>query len=114
MYDAMMRRMRPSASSRPRPQPSTPQLFDTTSRLVAPLASSARTSVIGTPLSPKPPTAMVAPFGMSATASAALVLCLSIAVPFHRRPHSELSSSSMLARVSRSTANASLDAGTPA
>ena len=81
MYEAMMRRMRPAESRTPRPQPSTPQLLDTTSSSEAPWSSSARISTIGTPTSPNPPTASDAPFGMSATASAADTKVLSMAVP---------------------------------
>src|SRR4029453_9694154 len=78
MYDAITRRMRPAASSSPRPHPSTPQLFETTSRSLVPCASSARISTIGTPDRPNPPTASDAPSGMSATASAAVRYVLSI------------------------------------
>ncbi|SEF17057.1 hypothetical protein SAMN05216533_8128 [Streptomyces sp. Ag109_O5-10] len=70
--------MRPAAGSTPSPRPSTPQLFDTTSRPVAPCSCRARIAVSGTPLSPKPPTASDAPSGMSATASAALARTLSM------------------------------------
>src|SRR3954452_13945226 len=81
-YEPMARRMRPAASSRPRPQPSTPRLLETISRSVVPLASSARISSIGTPLRPKPPTAIDAPSGMSATASAAEATRLSMSFLF--------------------------------
>ena len=71
-YDDTIRRIRRSSSSRPRPQSSTPQLFETASRSVAPGSSSASISTEGMPHSPKPPTASEAPSPMSATASAAL------------------------------------------
>ena len=57
-----------SASSRPGPAPSTPQLFDTMVRSVAPCASSASIRKAGMPASPNPPTAML---DLSATASSA-------------------------------------------
>ena len=76
-YDDTIRRIRRSPSSRPSPQSSTPQLFDTASRSVVPASSSAWISTDGIPHSPKPPTARVAPSGMSATASAADVTTLS-------------------------------------
>ena len=62
--------MRLLSSSTPSPQPSTPQLFETVTRSVAPCSSSASIRLCGMPLSPKPPTAIDAPLGMSATASA--------------------------------------------
>src|SRR5690625_5084360 len=61
----------PAASSSPSPQSSTPQLLDTTDRSLTPVACRARMSSIGLPHSPKPPTARVAPGGMSSTAVAA-------------------------------------------
>ena len=77
-YDEIIRRSRFSISSRPRPHSSTPQLFDTASRSVTPASSSASISTDGTPHSPNPPTASLAPSGMSATASAALATTLSM------------------------------------
>src|SRR5680860_1515738 len=70
--------MRWSSSSRPSPQPSTPQLLLMVSRSVVPCACRASISTSGMPQSPKPPTAREAPSGMSATASAALATTLSI------------------------------------
>ena len=60
-YDETIRRSRLAISSRPRPQSSTPQLFETASRSSAPCSSSASISTDGIPHSPKPPTASVAP-----------------------------------------------------
>src|SRR5579859_7295365 len=71
-YELVIREIRPASSSRPRPQPSTPQLFDTTRSPVAPPASRAAMRVDGMPQRPKPPTARLAPSVMSATASAAV------------------------------------------
>src|SRR5579862_1078518 len=68
----MTRAIRWAPSSRPRPQPSTPQLLETTCNVEAPEATSASTRSIGTPHRPKPPTASEAPSPMSATAAAAL------------------------------------------
>jgi hypothetical protein len=62
----------------PSPQSSTPQLFETTLRSSTPAACSAEIRAIGTPHSPKPPTASVAPDGMSATAVAASRTTLSM------------------------------------
>src|SRR3954447_11913462 len=81
-YEPIARRMRPAARSSPSPQPSTPRLLDTISRSVVSLASSARISSIGTPLRPNPPTAIDAPSGMSATASAADATLLSMSFLF--------------------------------
>ena len=80
-YDATIRRSRFSASSRPSPQSSTPQLFETASRSVVPASSSASISTDGIPHNPNPPTDSVAPSGMSATASAALATTLSTKTP---------------------------------
>src|SRR6185312_733771 len=77
-YDDVILRMRRAASSTPSSQSSTPQLFEMIDRSVVPCASSASMRAMGLPLSPNPPTAIVAPSGMSATASAALATCLSI------------------------------------
>ena len=55
-----------------------PQLFDTTPRPETPRSYSAWISTFGTPLSPNPPTASVAPSGTSATASRAVATTLSI------------------------------------
>src|SRR6195952_3831901 len=84
--DAIIRRSRFSPSSRPRPQSSTPQLFETASRSVVPASSNASISTDGIPHSPKPPTDSVAPSGMSATASAALATTLSTSTPPCRDP----------------------------
>src|ERR1700722_15180008 len=75
--------MRCCSRSRPRPAPSAPALFDATVRFVAPCASSASIRIRGTPLRPKPPTARLAPSGMSATASCALATVLSTQVSQH-------------------------------
>src|SRR6476661_1612116 len=77
-YDATMRRMRPAESRRPRPQSSTPQLFDTTSRSPTPVSSNASMRTEGMPDTPNPPAAMDDPLLMSATASAADHTTLSI------------------------------------
>ena len=69
-YEPVVRRMRLLSSSTPKPQPSTPQLFETVTSSEAPCSSSASIRLCGMPLSPKPPTAIDAPLGMSATASA--------------------------------------------
>src|SRR5688500_3294666 len=55
----------------PSPQSSTPQLFDTIRSSLVPASWRALMSSVGTPQSPNPPTAIEAPSGMSATASAA-------------------------------------------
>jgi uncharacterized protein (TIGR00369 family) len=61
------------ASSRPRPKPSTPALFDTTVRSFTPLSRSASISASGMPHRPKPPTASNWPSRtMPARAAAAL------------------------------------------
>src|SRR4051812_19083124 len=85
-YDAIIRRNRFSASNRPRPHSSTPQLFETASRSVVPASRSASISTDGIPHNPKPPTDSVAPSGMSATASAALPTTLSTSTPPCRDP----------------------------
>src|SRR5215472_1197277 len=70
--------MRRLSSSKPSPAPSTPQLLDTVSKSVPPCSSKASISRIGTPHSPKPPTASDAPSGMSRTAAATELTVLSI------------------------------------
>ena len=70
-YDEVILRMRLAFSSTPRPQSSTPQLFETIERSRVPWASNASMRAMGFPERPKPPTASEAPSGMSATASAA-------------------------------------------
>src|SRR4051794_13920186 len=80
-YDEIIRRSRFSISSRPRPHWSTPQLSEPAWRSVPPASSTASISTDGTPHSPNPPTASVAPSGMSPTASAALATTLSIPAP---------------------------------
>ena len=75
--DETIRRIRCSASNRPNPQPSTPQLFDTASSSSAPEARTASISTDGIPHNPKPPTASRDPLPMSTTASAALPTTLS-------------------------------------
>src|SRR6478735_6383036 len=77
-YDDVILRMRLAFRSTPSPQSSTPQLLLTMLRSVVPCASSASMRAIGLPESPKPPTARLAPSGMSATASAADPTVLSI------------------------------------
>jgi hypothetical protein len=57
---------------------STPQLFETTVRSVAPLRVSAPIRFSGIPQSPNPPTMSVAPSAMSRTASSAEAMTLSI------------------------------------
>src|ERR1700754_5094003 len=63
--------MRPSPNSTPRPSPSTPQLFEKTSRSVADDCATASMSLSGMPHRPNPPTASETPSVMSRTASAA-------------------------------------------
>ncbi|KQR91231.1 hypothetical protein ASF93_07720 [Microbacterium sp. Leaf347] len=77
-YDDVILRMRRAFSSTPRPQSSTPQLFETIERSLVPCASRASMRAIGLPERPKPPTARLAPSGMSATASAGVATSLSI------------------------------------
>src|SRR3954471_3359791 len=77
-YDATIRRSRPFSSSSPSPQPSTPALFEPASRSLVPASSSAAINTEGIPHNPNPPTAIVAPSGTSATASAADPTTLSI------------------------------------
>lgn len=72
-----MRRICRVSSSWPSPQPSTPQLFDTTSRSSTPDSSSAAINTLGIPHNPKPPTAREDPGITSATASRALATTLS-------------------------------------
>src|SRR4051812_48282104 len=74
----MVRRMRPSLSSTPRPQSSTPQLLLMVSSPVVPASYRAWISAAGIPHSPNPPTASEAPSGMSATAAAGLAATLLI------------------------------------
>src|SRR4051794_16235115 len=69
--------MRWFISSTPRPQVSTPQLLDTASSRSAPCSSNASISTVGMPYRPNPPTAIVEPLAMSATASAADATTLS-------------------------------------
>jgi hypothetical protein len=76
-----MRLIRPRPRSSPRPQSSTPQLLDTTRRSPQRARASAAMSVEGMPQSPKPPTASVAPSGMSATAWSAEATTLSMRPP---------------------------------
>src|SRR5690348_5140981 len=82
----MMRLIRRSPSSTPRPAPSTPQLLETTVRSPAPCPSSASISTHGMPLSPNPPTASVAPEATSATARAASGTTLSMQVTVEHGP----------------------------
>src|SRR5882757_2947864 len=56
----------------PRPQSSTPQLFDTTRRSATPDRCRAAISVAGMPHRPNPPTARVAPSPMPASACSAV------------------------------------------
>ena len=84
-YDATIRRNRPAASSSPSPQSSTPALLETASRSFVPASSTAAISTDGMPHSPNPPTEIVAPSGMSATASAADETTLSMARSNHCR-----------------------------
>ena len=81
-YDAITRRIRLASSSSPRPAPSTPQLLEMTVRSVAPWSRSASMRNHGMPASPKPPTAMLLPSGMSATASVVDATTLSSASGF--------------------------------
>jgi hypothetical protein len=70
-YDDVILRMRRACRRTPSPQSSTPQLLLTTLRFVVPCVRRASMRAIGLPESPKPPTARLAPSGMSATAAAA-------------------------------------------
>src|SRR5680860_1087997 len=70
--------MRRAASRMPKPQSSTPQLFETIDRSVVPCARIASTSAIGLPHRPNPPTASEAPSSISATVAAAESYVLSI------------------------------------
>src|SRR5690606_16705231 len=86
MYDAMTRRMRLLLRSSPSPQPSTPQLLETTSRPPVPWSRRAVMRAMGTPTRPNPPTARDEPSVMRETASAAEAQVLSIGCgPFWRR-----------------------------
>ena len=73
-----MRRIRLARSSRPRPQSSTPQLFEIASRSVIPASSTARMSTLGIPQRPNPPTAIEAPSVMPAMAAAGSATTLSM------------------------------------
>ena len=72
MYELVIFEILPAFNKIPSPYSSVPQLFDTTRRSKTVDAASALIKVAGTPDSPNPPTASVDPFGISATASAAL------------------------------------------
>src|SRR3954471_10989201 len=67
--ELIVRLIRPAYNSTPSAWSSTPQLFEIDVRLRAPCSRIASISAMGTPQSPKPPTASVAPSEMSATAS---------------------------------------------
>src|SRR6266498_1596106 len=60
-------------------KPSTPTLLLMVVRFFTPLRTRARSRFSGTPHKPKPPTMIVAPSGMSRTASSALATSLFIA-----------------------------------
>src|SRR5947207_7836442 len=79
--------MRPASRSLPSPTPSTPQLFDTVRRPPMPCSSKASMSTNGMPQSPNPPTARLAPSGMSATASVAVATVLSMPGTLRDRGH---------------------------
>src|SRR5436190_11205216 len=70
-YDEIIFRICRVCSSRPRPQSSTPALFETQVRPFTPRSTSALMRFSGMPQSPKPPTTSVAPSKMSRTASPA-------------------------------------------
>src|SRR5690606_6577197 len=71
-------RMRLARRRTPSPQSSTPQLLLTMERSCDPRSRRALMRTMGIPESPNPPHAMLAPSGMSATASAAVATVLSI------------------------------------
>ncbi|MNL34428.1 hypothetical protein D3C87_1564010 [compost metagenome] len=73
-----MRRTRPALSSAASPVSPWPALLLTSVRLQAPCSISASIRSSGIPAPPKPPTAMVAPSGISAKAAWTLVESLSI------------------------------------
>src|SRR5262249_56420652 len=70
-YDDTILRICFVCSRRPRPQSSTPALFETQVRFCTPRLTSARIRFSGMPQRPKPPTTSVAPLGMSRTACSA-------------------------------------------
>src|SRR5512146_666573 len=74
----MWRRICPAASSRPTPNPSTPALLLTVVRFLVPFLTRARIKFSGLPHRPKPPIMMLAPSGISRTASSALPTTLFI------------------------------------
>src|SRR5580765_1912697 len=74
-----MRRIRLSANRIPRPQSSTPQLLEMTSRSVVPASWMAPMSTEGMPQSPNPPTASEAPSPMPSIAAAGEETTLSMA-----------------------------------
>ena len=72
--EAIALRMRPWRRSSPRPRPGSPMLLEMIVRSVASEpCTSASIRVRGAPTSPKPPTMIVAPSGISRIASAAVV-----------------------------------------
>src|SRR5437588_2827701 len=71
-YVPMCFRIWPLESNNPMPNPSTPALLLMVVRFLTPFFTKARIRFSGFPHSPKPPTMMLAPSGMSWTASSAL------------------------------------------
>src|SRR5436853_827126 len=70
-YDETILRICRVCSSRPRPQSSTPALFETQVRFFTPRLTNALMRFSGIPQRPKPPTTSVAPSKTSRTASSA-------------------------------------------
>src|SRR4029453_8837058 len=87
--------MRPAERRRPRPQSSTPQLFDTTSRSPTSASTSASMRTDGIPDTPNPPEASEAPLWISSTARAAedttlsMCSCLSVLATGHEKDSGE-------------------------
>src|SRR6478609_8478160 len=82
--EQMTRRTRPAPMSAARPTSPLPALLLTTVRSRVPLSTRASMSSTGCPAGPKPPMSTVAPSGMSATASIALWVIMTMAVPLGR------------------------------
>src|SRR5271155_2900308 len=75
-YELVVREIRFCINRMPRPQSSTPQLFETTRRSETPASTRADINSDGIPQSPNPPTAMLDPSLISATASAGVAITL--------------------------------------
>src|SRR5579862_1998270 len=81
----MCLRIWPAERSNPMPKPSTPALLLIVVRFFTPLRTRARIRFSGMPHRPKPPTMMLAPSGISRTASSALATTLFIRGRFYFR-----------------------------